>query len=81
MPAEDHAAARATGEKRFSELVARLGRQIAGGRRVLEEALGELVPEPGDFASLADLDDEEPATRRRANGEAPETDGNGRPDA
>jgi hypothetical protein len=56
VPEGDHAVARVTGTKRFDEFVGRLARQIAGGRRVLEEALGELVPEPGDFASLADLE-------------------------
>lgn len=71
LPPGEHDAARALSANRFDDFVERLARQLAAGRRILEEALEEIVPEPGDFASLADLDPDAPIKRRPngANGE------------
>ena len=72
LPDGDHKAAGALATKRFDDFIERLAQQLAAGRRVLEEALEEIVPEPGDFASLADIDFDQPIKRRRkdtSNGE------------
>jgi len=70
----DRKAALALSAKRFEDFTDRLARQLSSGRRILEEALEDVIPEPGDFASLANLDADEPVSRRSrrrtANGEA-----------
>lgn len=78
LPRGDHAAARALAAKRFDDFVERLARQLAAGRRVLEEALEDIVPEPGDFASLADIDFDQPVRRRRAPSDGDQPSGEGR---
>jgi hypothetical protein len=80
LPDGHHKAARALAAKRFDDFIDRLARQLAAGRRVLEEALEEIVPEPEDFASLADIDPDQPIVRRRRNGKASDENGEGRAD-
>jgi len=70
----DRKAALALSARRFEDFTDRLARQLSSGRRILEEALEDVIPEPGDFASLANLDADEPVPRQRrrraSNGEA-----------
>lgn len=49
VPAQDKDAARAKGAERFEIFVTQLGRQLAGGGRILQAAFDEIAPERDEF--------------------------------
>jgi hypothetical protein len=73
MKTGEAAAAQRLADRRMDSFMDRLASQVATGRRLLQEALEEIVPEPGDFASLSDIDFSQPIPRRRGEGAAPKS--------
>ncbi len=58
LPQDDFAAAQAVAEKRFDDFVERLAQDLAKGRRVLQAALNDVVPDIDEFATLDEADGE-----------------------
>lgn len=56
VPSTQMDAARAEGNARFETFIEHLGRDLRGGKRLLQNALDEIVADPSDFLTEAELE-------------------------